>query len=131
MRVCVRITRRAGPCLLTPLPLSLPACLPVSGVLLAAAHQAGILQGQVDGLMVMDQWQASLMRALAQLQLQASPDVRKRVQEKFDLQPDGDAGAAGEEGGPDAREGQEQQQKPQRKQGSRKKGRQRRPPAAA
>lgn len=36
---------------------------------LGAAIQAGILEGQVSDVMVMDVWQASLMRALAQKQL--------------------------------------------------------------
>lgn len=47
--------------------------------------QAGILQGDVASLMVMDQWQASLMRALAQLQLKTSPEARSQVEEKFDM----------------------------------------------
>lgn len=42
---------------------------PDEAVALGAAVQAGILQGEVTNLMVMDQWQASLMRSLAQLQL--------------------------------------------------------------
>jgi molecular chaperone DnaK len=48
--------------------------------------QAGILQGDVDSLMVMDQWQASLMRALAQLQLKSDPSARSQVEQKFDLE---------------------------------------------
>jgi molecular chaperone DnaK len=48
--------------------------------------------------MVMDQWQASLMRALAQLQLRESPSTRARVQEKFELD-EASAGAAAEEAG--------------------------------
>lgn len=35
--------------------------------------------------MVMDQWQASLMRALAQLQLQRNPEARTRVAAQFDM----------------------------------------------
>lgn len=50
--------------------------------------QAGILQGEVDSLMVMDQWQASLMRSLAQLQLRNSPAARSQVEEKFDMEDD-------------------------------------------
>lgn len=38
--------------------------------------------------MVMDQWQASLMRALAQLQLKTSPAARSQVEQKFDMQDD-------------------------------------------
>lgn len=57
-------------------------------MLLLLLLQAGILQGQVDSLMVMDQWQASLMRALAQLQLKSSPEVRQRVEEQFDMEDD-------------------------------------------
>lgn len=37
---------------------------------LGAAVQAGILEGQVSNVMVLDVWQANLMRALAQKQLQ-------------------------------------------------------------
>lgn len=68
--------------------------------------QAGILQGEVDSLMVMEQWQASLMRALAQMQLKNSPKARAQVQEKFDMEEneaeeelveEGDAAAAAEE----------------------------------
>ena len=36
--------------------------------------------------MVMDQWQASLMRSLAQLQLRNSPAARSQVEEKFDME---------------------------------------------
>jgi hypothetical protein len=53
--------------------------------LLLLLLQAGILQGEVDSLMVMDQWQASLMRALAQLQLKSSPEARAAVAAKFDM----------------------------------------------
>lgn len=48
--------------------------------------QAGILQGQVDSLMVMDQWQASLMRALAQLQLKSNPKTRQQIELQFDME---------------------------------------------
>jgi molecular chaperone DnaK len=58
--------------------------------------QAGILQGEVDSLMVMDQWQASLMRALAQLQLKTSPEARSQVEEKFDMLDDDVEGDADE-----------------------------------
>jgi molecular chaperone DnaK len=53
------------------------------------AVQAGILQGDVDSLMVMDQWQASLMRALAQMQLKNSSKARAQVEQKFDMDDDG------------------------------------------
>jgi molecular chaperone DnaK (HSP70) len=39
-------------------------------VALGAAIQAGILDGQITDLFVMDVWQASLMRAFAQKQQQ-------------------------------------------------------------
>ena len=41
----------------------------VQAVALGAAVQAGILQGDVSDVMVMDIWQASLMRAFAEQQL--------------------------------------------------------------
>lgn len=53
--------------------------------------QAGILQGDVESLMVMDQWQASLMRALAQLQLKTDAAARSQVEEKFDLEDSSDS----------------------------------------
>lgn len=59
-------------------------CCPAAGAA-AAAVQAGILQGQVEGLMVIEQWQASLMRALAQLQLAEDPSARARVEASYDL----------------------------------------------
>jgi molecular chaperone DnaK len=40
--------------------------------------------------MVMDQWQASLMRTLAQLQLKSNPAARSRVSQQFDLEDDSD-----------------------------------------
>ncbi|KAF8073120.1 dnaK [Scenedesmus sp. PABB004] len=67
---------------------------PDEAVALGAAVQAGILQGQVEGLMVMDQWQASLMRALATLQLRSSPEAVARVRAQFDMDADGADGAA-------------------------------------
>jgi molecular chaperone DnaK len=54
-------------------------------MLCVSVLQAGILQGDVDSLMVMDQWQASLMRALAQLQLKSDPSARSQVEQRFDL----------------------------------------------
>ena len=43
--------------------------------------QAGILQGEVSNMMVLDQWQASLMRALAKLQLRSDPRVKAKVEQ--------------------------------------------------
>lgn len=43
--------------------------LGMQAVALGAAVQAGILEGQVSDVMVMDVWQANLMRALAQQRL--------------------------------------------------------------
>ncbi|WIA29514.1 hypothetical protein OEZ86_012015 [Tetradesmus obliquus] len=79
---------------------------PDEAVALGAAVQAGILQGEVDSLMVMDQWQASLMRALAQLQLKSSPEARAAVAAKFDMDDSSEEGQAAE--------GQQQQQQQQR-----------------
>lgn len=59
-------------------------------VVLPAAVQAGILQGEVDSLMVMEQWQASLMRALAQVQLKNDPKARAQVEEKFGIEEEGE-----------------------------------------
>jgi molecular chaperone DnaK len=58
---------------------------PDEAVALGAAIQAGILQGEVSDMMVMEQWQASLMRALAQMQLKSNPEVREQVEQQFDL----------------------------------------------
>ena len=63
--------------------------------------QAGILQGEVTNLMVMDQWQASLMRTLAGLQLRESAGARAAVEEGFELR-GLDAGAAGGGGAEEA-----------------------------
>lgn len=46
---------------------------PVQAVALGAAVQAGILQGDVADVMVMDIWQASLMRAFAEQRLLDPP----------------------------------------------------------
>jgi molecular chaperone DnaK len=48
---------------------------PDEAVALGAAVQAGVLQGEVGDVMVLDQWQASLMRAAAQLALQQQPQA--------------------------------------------------------
>jgi molecular chaperone DnaK len=52
---------------------------PDEAVALGAAVQAGILQGEVSDMMVLDVWQASLMRAMAQLQLRQSGEAAKQV----------------------------------------------------
>ena len=75
---------------------------PDEAVALGAAVQAGILQGEVSDLMVMDQWQASLMRTLAELQLRRSREARARVEGAFDMAAmDGgdDEGGGDEDGG--------------------------------
>ncbi|EFJ48180.1 Hsp70 protein Hsp70D [Volvox carteri f. nagariensis] len=64
---------------------------PDEAVALGAAVQAGILQGEISNLMVMDQWQASLMRALAKLQLQADPRVRQRMERQYSLEDEGES----------------------------------------
>ena len=51
---------------------------------LGAAIQAGILEGQVSDVMVMDVWQASLMRAIALRQLKNNPDLAG-IRDKYDL----------------------------------------------
>lgn len=43
--------------------------------------QAGVLQGDIKDMMVMDVWQASLMRALAGVQLKGDEGVQQRVAE--------------------------------------------------
>lgn len=70
-------------------------------LLLPPPPQAGILQGEVDSLMVMDQWQASLMRALAQLQLRNSPETRSQLEERFDLDDEDEENDDEEEGDED------------------------------
>ena len=47
----------------------------LQAVALGAAVQAGILEGQISDVMVMDVWQANLMRALAQKQLKQSDET--------------------------------------------------------
>lgn len=60
--------------------------------------QAGILQGEISNLMVMDQWQASLMRALAKLQLRSDPRVRQKLEQQYDLEEGGEELGGEEEG---------------------------------
>ena len=81
----------------------------LQAVALGAAVQAGIYQGQVADLMVMDVWQASLMRALAQ-----HMEQQRQAQQGGGLgQPGHSAGGGrladfgdgdGEEGGSEAEE---------------------------
>jgi molecular chaperone DnaK len=59
---------------------------PDEAVALGAAIQAGILQGEVQDMMVMEQWQASLMRALAQMQLKSNPKAKQMVEQQYDLE---------------------------------------------
>jgi molecular chaperone DnaK len=70
--------------------------LPVQAVALGAAVQAGVLEGSVSGVMVMDIWQAALMRALAGGQLRADPGAAAQAL--------GEAAAGGTFGGGDEEE---------------------------
>ncbi|GIL87151.1 hypothetical protein Vretimale_14267 [Volvox reticuliferus] len=72
---------------------------PDEAVALGAAVQAGILQGEISNLMVMDQWQASLMRALAKLQLQSDPRVKQRLEQQYSLEDKGESVVNGDEYG--------------------------------
>lgn len=63
---------------------------PDEAVALGAAVQAGVLQGQVKGLMVMDQWQASLMRALADMKLKSDPATKEKLKAQFEIDDEGD-----------------------------------------
>lgn len=47
----------------------------LQAVALGAAVQAGILEGQVSDVMVLDVWQANLMRAFAQQRLQQDGEL--------------------------------------------------------
>ena len=49
----------------------------VQAVALGAAVQAGILEGQVSNVMVMDIWQASLMRAYAKQRLKEDKELAR------------------------------------------------------
>ncbi|GIM10683.1 hypothetical protein Vretimale_14267 [Volvox reticuliferus] len=49
--------------------------------------------------MVMDQWQASLMRALAKLQLQSDPRVKQRLEQQYSLEDKGESVVNGDEYG--------------------------------
>ena len=58
----------------TVLPAVVEMTVGVQAVALGAAVQAGILEGQISDVMVLDVWQANLMRALAQQRLQQDGD---------------------------------------------------------
>ena len=74
------------------LPLLAPAPpRPVQAVALGAAVQAGVYEGQVSDLMVMEVWQASLMRAFA-------AQLAREQGEEGTEPHDGDAWADEEEG---------------------------------
>lgn len=51
----------------------------VQAVALGAAIQAGIYEGSVSGLMVMDIWQASLLRALATKRLRDDKEAAQEL----------------------------------------------------
>lgn len=53
--------------------------MPVQAVALGAALQAGVLEGSVTDVMVMDVWQAALMRALAKRQLREDSEAARQV----------------------------------------------------
>lgn len=61
---------------------------PDQAVALGAAVQAGILQGELDDMMLLNQWQASLTRALAQMKLKSDEEARRKIEEKFDFEED-------------------------------------------
>lgn len=56
---------------------------------LGAAVQAGMLEGSLPDLMVMDVWQAGLLRALATQQLRSQPEVASRILGDRDVDPRG------------------------------------------
>lgn len=51
----------------------------MQAVALGAAIQAGLYEGSVSGLMVMDIWQASLLRALATKRLKDDRELAQEV----------------------------------------------------
>jgi molecular chaperone DnaK len=74
-------------------------------VALGAAVQAGILEGEVSGVMVMDVWQASLMRALAvQLEREQKAGQGEEEEEEEDGGVSGDEGEDGWGGGAETEE---------------------------
>ena len=68
-------------------------CWGVQAVALGAAVQAGVYEGSVSGVMVMDIWQASLMRALAKQKLKDDEELAEQ------LQVEGDGSLADEDDG--------------------------------
>lgn len=52
---------------------------PDAAVALGAAVYAGVLSGHISDLMVMEVWQAALMRALADNELKTNKDTRQAV----------------------------------------------------
>lgn len=52
---------------------------PDAAVASGAAVYAGVLSGHISELMVMDVWQAALMRALAENELKTNQDTREAV----------------------------------------------------
>ncbi|KAK9916972.1 hypothetical protein WJX75_009357 [Coccomyxa subellipsoidea] len=58
---------------------------PDEAVALGAAIQAGLYEGSVSGLMVMDIWQASLLRALATKKLKDDKETAQVLLDKEDL----------------------------------------------
>ncbi|PSC71655.1 molecular chaperone [Micractinium conductrix] len=78
---------------------------PDQAVALGAAVQAGIYEGQVSDLMVMDVWQASLMRAFAKLQAQREEEEELGLAaggdaaEQRERRGGGDTSASDDEGG--------------------------------
>jgi heat shock protein 1/8 len=57
----------------------------LQAVALGAAIQAGLYEGSVSGLMVMDIWQASLLRALATKKLKDDKETAQVLLDKEDL----------------------------------------------
>lgn len=57
----------------------------LQAVALGAAIQAGLYEGSVSGLMVMDIWQASLLRALATKKLTDDKETAQVLLDKEDL----------------------------------------------
>lgn len=71
----------------------------LQAVALGAAIQAGILEGQVTDVMVMDIWQASLLRALAQQRLSQGDEVARAILGFEEGQEGFSGGTEEEEGG--------------------------------
>jgi heat shock 70kDa protein 1/2/6/8 len=60
---------------------------PDAAVATGAAIFAGVLSGHIQNLMVMDVWQAALLRALAERELKSNADVREAVLGSEELGP--------------------------------------------